>query len=66
MLFAIVFLEARLILIRFRYVKTGIQLACFSAAFVTMLSRVPDYHHRGSDVIWGTVIGNLKQIGVLY
>jgi membrane-associated phospholipid phosphatase len=38
-------------------VKTTIQLACFIAAFVTMLSRVSDYRHRGSDVIGGSVLG---------
>lgn len=59
MLFAIFFLEARLVLIRFRYIKTLVQLACFIAAFVTMLSRISDYHHRGSDVAGGTVIGKL-------
>lgn len=59
MLFAIFFLEARLVLIRFRYLKTLVQLACFIAAFVTMLSRISDYHHRGSDVAGGTVIGKV-------
>ena len=58
MLFAIIYLEARFILIRLRYIKTLLQMTCFIAAFVTMLSRVSDYHHRGSDVIGGTVLGN--------
>lgn len=32
-------------------------MSCFIAAFVTMLSRVSDYHHRGTDVIGGTILG---------
>lgn len=61
MLFTIIYLEARWILIRFRYFKTVLQMTCFIAAFVTMLSRVSDYHHRGSDVIGGTVLGKNYQ-----
>lgn len=57
MLFLIVYVEARLILLRLRYIKPLIQLAAFSAAFVTCLSRISDYHHRGSDVIGGTILG---------
>jgi phosphatidate phosphatase len=59
MVFLIVYLEARLILTRFRFMKPLIQMVAFIAAFVTMLSRVSDYHHRGSDVIGGTVLGNI-------
>ena len=58
MLFTIIYLEARFSLLCFRYVKTTIQLVCFITAFVTMLSRVSDYRHRGSDVIGGSVLGN--------
>ena len=57
MIFLILYVEARLVLLRFRYFKPLIQLGAFSAAFVTALSRISDYHHRGSDVIGGTVIG---------
>lgn len=37
--------------------KVMVQLAAFIAAYVTCVSRVSDYHHRGSDVIGGIVIG---------
>lgn len=57
MTFLIIYIEARLFLLRLRYIKPLIQLTAFIAAFVTMLSRVSDYHHRGSDVIGGTVLG---------
>jgi phosphatidate phosphatase len=57
MIFLIVYLEARLNLTRFRFIKPMIQITAFIAAYVTMVSRVSDYHHRGSDVIGGTVIG---------
>jgi phosphatidate phosphatase len=57
MVFLIIYLEARLVLLRFRYLKTLIQMGAFIAAFVTCLSRISDYHHRGSDVIGGAVLG---------
>lgn len=66
MLFAIFFLEARLVLIRFRYIKTLVQLACFIAAFVTILSRISDYHHRGSDVAGGTILGVIVAVFVVF
>lgn len=64
MLFTIIYLEARFIVIRLRYIKTLIQMSCFIAAFVTMLSRVSDYHHRGTDVIGGTILGAIVAIGI--
>ena len=57
MVFLIVYVQARLNLLRFRYVKPLIQIGAFTAAFITCLSRISDYHHRGSDVIGGTVLG---------
>lgn len=57
MLFTIIYLEARFVRLRLRYVKTILQMTCFIAAWVTMLSRVSDYHHRGSDVIAGGILG---------
>ncbi|CAF1148537.1 unnamed protein product [Brachionus calyciflorus] len=57
MTFLILFIEARLSLLRFRYLKSLIQLLALIAAFITCISRVSDYHHRGSDVIGGAVIG---------
>ena len=47
-------------------IKPLIQLCAFSAAFVTMLSRVSDYHHRGSDVIGGTFLGCIVALFVTF
>ena len=33
-----------------------------SAAWVTCLSRIVDYYHRGSDVIGGAILGALVAI----
>ena len=57
MLFLAIYLEARLFLLRFRYVKTLIQVTAVIAAYVTCISRIGDYHHRGSDVIGGAILG---------
>lgn len=57
MLFTIIYLEARLQLVCFRYVKTTIQMACFITAWVTVLSRVSDYHHRFTDILAGSILG---------
>jgi len=57
MLFLIIYLEARLFLIRTRYIKTIIQITAFIAAYVTSISRIVDYQHRGSDVIGGAILG---------
>ncbi len=34
-----------------------LQTAAFIAAYVTSISRVSDYHHRGSDVLGGVALG---------
>lgn len=57
MVFLIIYVQARLILLRFRYFKPLLQMTAFIAAFVTSLSRIIDYHHRGSDVIGGSILG---------
>ena len=62
MTFLIFYIEARLFLVRFRYLKPLIQMTAFIAAYVTCMSRVSDYHHRGSDVIGGGVLGKKKII----
>jgi phosphatidate phosphatase len=49
MTFLIVFVEARLQLLKLRYIKPLIQMAAFIAAYVTAISRIPDYHHRGKN-----------------
>jgi membrane-associated phospholipid phosphatase len=51
MTFLIVFVEARLQLLKLRYIKPLIQMAAFIAAYVTAISRIPDYHHRGKNLI---------------
>jgi membrane-associated phospholipid phosphatase len=40
-----------------RYFKGLVQMTAFIAAFVTAISRIPDYHHRGSDVVGGSILG---------
>jgi phosphatidate phosphatase len=57
MVFLIIYVEARLFLLQLRYIKPLIQMTAFIAAFVTCLSRISDYHHRGSDVAGGTALG---------
>jgi phosphatidate phosphatase len=57
MLFLIIYVEARLFLLRLRYLKPLIQMTAFIAAFVTCLSRISDYHHRGTDVLGGSALG---------
>jgi membrane-associated phospholipid phosphatase len=59
MLFLIVYLEARLFLLRFRYAKSLIQMTAFIAAYITSISRITDNAHRSSDVIGGVVLGSL-------
>lgn len=34
-------------------------MTAISAAWITCLSRIVDYHHRGSDVLGGVVLGVL-------
>ena len=57
MLFLIIYLEARMHLLKLRYIKPLVQMTAFIAAYVTCVSRISDYHHRGSDVIGGIVLG---------
>jgi phosphatidate phosphatase len=65
MTFIIIFLEARLILVRLRFIKTFVQIAAFIAAWVTMLSRVSDYWHRFTDVLAGFFLGLIIALFVL-
>ncbi|CAF0856047.1 unnamed protein product [Brachionus calyciflorus] len=57
MTFLIIYLEARLFLLRLRFIKPLIQMTAFIAAFITAMSRISDYHHRESDVIGGIMLG---------
>ena len=38
-------------------VKPLLQVAAISAAWTTCLSRIVDYHHRGTDVLGGAILG---------
>ena len=53
------YLQARLYLLRFRFIKALLQITAFITAYVTAISRILDYHHRGSDVIGGMLLGIL-------
>lgn len=66
MLFLIIYLEARLYLLRYRYIKPLLQMTAFIAAYVTAISRIPDYHHRGSDVIGGIVLGSIVAVFITF
>lgn len=66
MLFLIIYLEARLFLLRLRYIKPLIQTTAFIAAFITCMSRISDYHHRGTDVLGGMVLGCVVAYFVTY
>jgi len=57
MVFVIIYLEARLVLQRTRFIKSIIQLIAFIAAWHTCMSRVSDFKHHYTDVIAGAVIG---------
>lgn len=57
MLFLILYLEARLRLLKLRYFKTLIQMTAAITAFLTAISRISDYKHRYSDVVSGSVLG---------
>jgi membrane-associated phospholipid phosphatase len=38
-------------------VKPLLQVTAISAAWVTCLSRIVDYYHRGTDVLGGAILG---------
>jgi phosphatidate phosphatase len=66
MLFLIIYLQARFNWRRFRYLKALFQVTAFITAYVTAISRLPDYHHRGSDVIGGAILGAIVAIFFTY
>ena len=57
MIFLIIYIQIRWRSIQTRFLKALIQIISFSAAYFTCLSRISDFHHRGSDVIGGVCIG---------
>ena len=50
---------ARLLLLQLRNINPQLQTTAFIAAYVTCVSRISDYHHRGSDVIGGAILGSV-------
>ena len=62
MLFFVIYLQYRLISLRFRAIRILFQLGAICAAIVTGLSRVSDYKVRGSDAIAGAILGALVAI----
>lgn len=66
MLFLIIYIQARLHLLVLRFLKPLFQMTAFIAAYVTCLSRISDYHHRGSDVIGGVVVGVIVAVLVTF
>ena len=57
MLYLIIYLQARVVFYKLRFIKPLLQVTAFIAAFVTCISRISDYHHRGSDVLGGIAVG---------
>jgi phosphatidate phosphatase len=57
MLFLIIYLEARLHLLRLRFIKPLIQMTAFIAAYVTCISRISDNYHHPGDVLGGVILG---------
>ncbi|KAK0054730.1 lipid phosphate phosphohydrolase 1 [Biomphalaria pfeifferi] len=51
------YLEKRLNCKNFMLVRPTLQLAAFSMAFFTCLSRISDYKHHWSDVLAGAILG---------
>ena len=52
-----IYLEARLVLQRTRFIKSIVQLVAFLAAWHTCMSRVSDFKHHYTDVMAGATIG---------
>jgi phosphatidate phosphatase len=59
MVFLIIYLQARFITLRFRYVKVLFQLTAFVGAYIASTSRIRDHHHRASDVLGGALLGTI-------
>ena len=62
MIFSMFYLQARLYLLRFRFIKALLQIAAFITDYVTAISRILDYHHKGNDVMGGDSLLNFLLI----
>lgn len=63
MLFLVIYLQARLVSLRFRALRPLLQITAIIAALVTSVSRYIDYYADGWDIVGGAVLGALIGIG---
>ncbi|XP_018019862.1 phospholipid phosphatase homolog 1.2 homolog isoform X2 [Hyalella azteca] len=61
MIYLVLYLQARMRL-RVRLVRPFVQFACLLMAFYTSLSRVSDYKHHWSDVLFGALLGTVVAV----
>lgn len=66
MIFAILYVQARLQWRSVLLLRPLVQLVLFYMAFYTCLSRVSDYKHHWSDVLAGAIIGFLTAVLVVF
>lgn len=66
MLFLIIYIEARLQMLTFRFLKTLTQLIAFVIAYIICISQIDDNRYHSSDVIGGVVLGSLIAIFITY
>lgn len=63
MLFVVIYLQARLVSLKFRSVRPLLQIGAIVAALVTSVSRYIDYYADGWDIVGGVVLGSSIGIG---
>ena len=63
MVFLVIYLQARLVTLRFRSLRPLLQVTALIAAFVTSVSSYIDYHADGWDILGGFILGFLIAIG---
>jgi phosphatidate phosphatase len=64
--FLILYIEVRLVVFRLRFIKPLVQMTALIAAYVTCISRLGDYKHRGSDVVGGALLGLIVAVSVAF